>query len=149
MGLGAARNGFDLGFDQWLVQPVVEYQVSPWFSPYAGARLLSLDAQLRGPRLNTLEHGQSWWDPVVGAELRLPAAGKFRLRVRGDLGGFGAGSSLSGQIEPMLDWRVNRRISLQFGYRWLFADYETGAGRDFFKYDLLTQGPQFGATFHF
>ena len=64
-------------------------------------------------------------------------------------GGFGAGSSFSGQIEPMLDWRVKKSLSLQFGYRWLYSDYKTGAGDTLFRYDLLTQGPQFGATFHF
>lgn len=149
MGLGAAKNGFDLGYDQWLVQPVIEYQATPWLSPYAGARFLSMDAELRGPNQNTVAHGQSWWDPVVGAELRLPATSKIRLRLRGDIGGFGAGSSFSGQIEPMLDWRVGKRMSLQFGWRWLYADYQTGSGRDLFVYDMLTQGPQFGATFHF
>jgi hypothetical protein len=149
MGLGAAKNGFDLGFDQWLVQPVVEYQATEWLSPYAGARYLSLESELRGPRLNTVTAGQSWWDPVVGSELRIPLASKVRVRVRGDIGGFGAGSKFSGQIEPTLDWRVGKKISLQFGWRWLYANYETGEGRDQFRYDMLTQGPQFGATFHF
>lgn len=149
MGLGAAKNGFDLGYDQWLVQPVVEYHATSWLSPYAGARYLSMESDLRGPRLNTVTGSQAWWDPVAGAELRLPAPSKMRLRLRGDVGGFGAGSSFSGQIEPSLDWRVSKRMSLQFGWRWLYADYETGSGREQFKYDMLTQGPQFGATFHF
>lgn len=149
MGLGAVKNGVDVGFDQWLVQPVVEYRATEWLSPYAGARYLRLTGEIRGPQGRTGSQTQAWWDPVFGAELRVPATAKIRLRVRGDVGGFGAGSSFSGQIEPTLDWRVARKISLQFGYRWLYADYETGSGRDLFRYDLLTQGPQFGATFHF
>ena len=149
MGLGAARNGIDVGFDQWLVQPVVEVAVSSWLSPYAGARYLSMEGEIRGPQGRTGSGSQSWWDPVVGSELRLPGASKLRLRVRGDVGGFGVGSNLSWQVEPVLDWRVARHISMQFGYRWLYADYETGTRNSLFRYDMLTQGPQFGATFHF
>jgi hypothetical protein len=149
MGLGAAKNGIDLGFDQWLVEPVVQYQVNRWFSPYAGARYLSLKGDIRGPQGRTGTGRQSWWDPVVGADLHLPVKGKIGLSVRGDVGGFGAGSSFSGQIEPMLDWRLGKVVSLQFGYRWLYADYATGSGFNLFRYDMLTQGPQFGANFHF
>jgi hypothetical protein len=29
MGLSAVKNDIDLGYDQWLVQPVVEYQATP------------------------------------------------------------------------------------------------------------------------
>ncbi len=74
---------------------------------------------------------------------------KIRLLVRGDVGGFGAGSSFSGQIEPIVDWRVGNKISLQFGYRWLYADYRNGEGSELYCYDLLTQGPQLGGTIHF
>jgi hypothetical protein len=43
---GAANNGFDLGFDQWMVEPVVQYQVTPWLSPYSGARYISVEADI-------------------------------------------------------------------------------------------------------
>jgi hypothetical protein len=149
MGLGAVKNGFDLGFDEWMVEPVVQYQVTKWLSPYAGARMISLKGDLRGPQGRTGTGRQSWWDPVVGADLQLPIKGKIGLRVHGDVGGFGAGSSFSGQIEPMLDWRLGKVVSLQMGYRWLYADYATGSGLSLFRFDILTQGLQFGANFHF
>jgi hypothetical protein len=149
MGLGAARNGVDVGYDQWLVEPVVEYKLAPWLTPYAGARYLSVKGDIRGPFGRTGSGKQSWWDPVVGAEARFPLSSKLALQVRGDVGGFGAGSSFSGQIEPMLDWRLGKVVSLQFGYRWLYADYQTGSGPNLFRYDLLTNGPQFGGVFHF
>jgi hypothetical protein len=149
MGLGAAKNGFDLGFDQWLVEPVAQYRLTSWLSPYAGARYISVKGDLRGPNGRTGTGMQSWWDPVVGADLHLPIKGKFSLRVHGDVGGFGVGSSFSGQLEPMLDWRLGKVVSLQAGYRWLYADYQSGSGSSLFSYDLKTQGPQLGATFHF
>jgi hypothetical protein len=149
MGLGAAKNGFDLGFDQWLVEPVAQYQLTTWLSPYAGARYISLKGDLRGPQGRTGTGMQSWWDPVVGADLHLPIKGKLALHVHGDVGGFGLGSSFSGQLEPMLDLRLGRVVSLQAGYRWLYADYQTGSGSSLFRYDLKTQGPQLGAAFHF
>ena len=149
MGLGAAKNGVDVGYDQWLVEPIVEYRVTPWLSPYAGARYLSVKGDIRGPLGRTGGGKQPWWDPVVGAEVRLPLSSKLALQVHGDVGGFGAGSSFSGQIEPMLDWRLGKVVSLQFGYRWLYADYQSGSGTNLFRYDMLSQGPQFGSAFHF
>jgi hypothetical protein len=149
MGVGAAKNGFDLGFDEWMVEPVAQYQVTSWLSPYVGARLISVTGDLRGPRGRTGTGTQSWWDPVIGADLHVPINAKLGLRVHGDVGGFGVGSSFSGQLEPMLEWRLGKVVSLQGGYRWLYADYQTGSGSSLFRYDLLTQGPQFGATFHF
>ena len=37
--LTAARNRFDLGFDQWTVEPVVHYEITRSLSFYAGARI--------------------------------------------------------------------------------------------------------------
>jgi hypothetical protein len=153
MGLSADRisnrGGVDVSFDQWILQPVVEYEATSWISPYAGARYVDLTAGIRGPLGRFDERAQTWWDPVVGAEIRIPATAKIRLRLRGDVGGFGAGSSFSGQLEPMLDWRVKKHLSLQLGYRLYYCDYKTGSGRDLFRYDITTQGLQMGATFHF
>ena len=39
--------------------------------------------------------------------------------------------------------------SLEFGYRWLDTNYESGEGITFFKYDVLTQGPIVGFAFKF
>jgi hypothetical protein len=148
MGLGAVKNNIDVGYDQWMVQPVVEYQADTWISFYAGGRYMNAGGDIRGPQGRTGTGTQAWWDPVVGTEWRFPPMSKFRFRLRGDIGGFGAGSEISGQIEPTIDWRLSKRMSLQLGYRWMYADYQSGEGRDLYRYDLKTTGPQFGATFH-
>lgn len=152
MDLGSQKitdiGSIDVNFKQWIVQPVVQYDATSWISPYAGARDVDLTAGIHGPLALLGEQNQSWWDPVVGAEVRFPLTAKIKLRLRGDIGGFGVGSSLSGQLEPLLDWRVAKHVSLQFGYRVFYSDYTTGSDRTLFRYDIVTQGLQFGATFH-
>ena len=66
-----------------------------------------------------------------------------------DVGGFGAGSDLTWQAYPYLNWRFAKWGSAQLGYRWLGTDYETGSGGSKFRYDAIVQGPQIGLTFHF
>jgi hypothetical protein len=128
MQLGATKNNVNVSFDQWVVQPVVEYKATDWLSPYVGARYLRLNGSVQGPLGRTPSGAQEWWDPVIGADLRLPASSKFALQFRGDIGGFGAGSTISGQLEPLLDWRVKKWVSIQAGYRWFYSDYKTGSG---------------------
>ncbi len=149
MQLGATKNNVSVNFDQWLVQPVVEYKATDWLSPYAGARYLRLNGSINGPLGRTPSGTQEWWDPVIGADMRLPGSSKVGLHLRTDVGGFGAGSTISAQIEPLLDWRPKNWVSLQAGYRWFYADYQTGSGLNLFRYDVWTQGPQLGVTFHF
>jgi hypothetical protein len=40
-------------------------------------------------------------------------------------------------------------LSVDFGYRWLNIDYETGEGDTLFRWDVLTQGPVIGFVFKF
>jgi len=149
MGLGAAKNGVDVGVDQWMVEPVIEYEVRKWFDLYAGARYYNLNTSIRGPQGNTRSGVQEWWDPVLGAQWRVPLNKKMFLNLRGDFSAFGVGSIFSGQFEPMLNWRVAKRMSLQAGYRWIYVNYSNGVRRDLFVYDVMTQGPQLGFNFHF
>ena len=76
---------------------------------------------------------------MIGADLRLPASSKFGLHLRTDVGGFGAGSTISAQIEPLLDWRIKEWVSMQAGYRWFYSDYQTGSGLNLFRYDVWTK----------
>ena len=82
MQLGTTKNNVNVSFDQWLVQPVVEYKATDWLSPYAGARYLRLNGSVHGPLGRTPSGTQEWWDPVIGADLRLPASSKFGLHLR-------------------------------------------------------------------
>jgi hypothetical protein len=153
MGLQGSKNGVAAELDQWMVEPTVSYRVSKYFEALAGTRYNNISGEIRGPGILPTPRiptgTQDWWDPIVGTNLRLPLGKGFSFHVRGDVGGFGAGSDLTWQAFPYFGWQFTKWGSLQAGYRWLYMDYETGDGASRFKYDMLSQGPQIGLTFHF
>jgi hypothetical protein len=153
MGLGASKNGISADMDQWMVEPSISYRVCRYFEALAGVRYNNLSGEIRGPGIlpqPRIPTGtQDWWDPIIGGNVRLPLGKKFSFTVRGDIGGFGAGSDFTWQAFPGLHWQISKMWSMQGGYRWLYMDYETGSGANRFKYDMLTQGPQLGFTVHF
>jgi hypothetical protein len=151
MGLGASREVVRGDVDQWMVEPTVGYRLSPKFEVLAGVRYNRIDAaiQFLGPMETRLTAEEDWWDPIVGGRLRLQVSEKWSFEPRFDIGGFGVGSDFSWQIDPVVNWRVSRRASLQASYRFLQNDYSTGSGASQFRYDVLTSGPQLGLTFHF
>jgi len=60
---------------------------------------------------------------------------------------------VEGVVEAMLesvgDLRLTDTALLEFGYRWLDIDYDTGERNEEFRYDVLTQGPVVGFGFRF
>ncbi len=153
MGLQGSKNHVTAELDQWMVEPALSYRLSQYFEPLAGVRYNNLSGEIRGPGVLPTPRiptgTQDWWDPIVGANASLPLGENFSLNLRGDIGGFGVGSDLTWQVFPYLGWQFAQWGSLQFGYRLLYVDYETGSGPSRFKYDVLNQGPQIGVTFHF
>jgi hypothetical protein len=153
MGLQGSKNGVTAEMDQWMVEPTLSYTVCKGFEALAGVRYNNLSGEIRGPGIFPTPRiptgTQDWWDPIIGANLSLPLGKGFSLNVRGDLGGFGAGSDFTWQAFPCFGWQFAKWGSLQAGYRWLYMDYETGSGASRFKYDVLTQGPQLGVTVSF
>ena len=84
---------------------------------------------------------EDWFDPIVGAQAFLPLSKAFQLQLRGDVGGFHVGSNFTWQAIARVNWQVSRVVTLGIGYRWLDQDFETGSGVDYFRWDILTQGP--------
>jgi hypothetical protein len=150
--LGVTVPAVDVEFKQWLVEPSLGYRFCDMFEGFAGARYNNLDGDLRfsGPLGKTATGTQEWWDPIVGANLRLPLVGrKLTFDGRFDVGGFGVASDLTWQAFPYLNWRFAKWGSAQLGYRWLGTDYEDGSGSRRFAYDVIVHGPQLGLTAHF
>ena len=74
---------------------------------------------------------QNWVDPLLGARLQTPLSPNLRFTVFGDVGGFGAGSQLW-LVAGLLGYQVNKRFTLQAGYRYLDVNYRSTG----FKYDV-------------
>jgi hypothetical protein len=149
-GLGASKGPFSGDVDQWLVSPTLEYEVCQYLDVFAGARYNNISAELRGPFGRVSSGTVDWLEPVIGGRVKVPLYKSLSFQVMGDIGGLGVeGTGLSWQVEPVLNWQITQRCSLQAGYRWIQSDYEKGSGANRFSYDVLMQGPQVGFTMHF
>ena len=114
-----------------------------------GARVNVLEGGLVIPATATdVSQSQTWVDPIVGVRLWAPTgAGRWRLGIRADVGGFGIGSDFAYQIYPIVGFRVSSLLSLHAAYRILDMKYESGDAD--FVYDMTTFGPQLGLALHF
>ncbi len=158
MNLGGSGTGShgagsaEVGVEEFLLDLVGSYRISKAFEVLAGGRYthMRMTATLTSP-VNTREAklDQDFFDPVIGAQAFLPLSKALQLQLRGDVGGFGVGCDFTWQAIARLNWQVSRVVSVGIGYRWLDQDFETGSGRDYFKWDVLTQGPLLavGVTF--
>jgi len=95
----------------------------------------------------------TWVDPMIGLRLRHRFSPTIDVALRGDVGGFGAGSKFSWQAMGYVNWefaRTERTVwSAMIGYRALYADYQKGSGHRLYQYDMLTHGPILGVTARF
>jgi hypothetical protein len=148
MGLGADsdRPDVDIDVDQLAFELNAGYQLAPNFVALAGVRYNELKVKLDFQGIGRVSSGSvDWWDPIVGGIYTLPINDRWDFQAHGDVGGFGVGSDLAWQIELLFHWNFSPRTSVMMGYRWVDTDYDD----DGFKYDVLSQGPQLGATLHF
>jgi len=174
-----ATLGASLGFDYqfWIVEAGGMYEVMQWrarndggapdtfVEMLAGGRYwhqsLDIDVALAGTlSLDGLEvsgntaiarsGGVQWIDPFIGARLRHAPAPGEELALRGDVGGFGAGSKFTWQAMATYTWLLCRQGALTldgyFGYRALSVDYAEGSGTDRYVFDVVQHGPVIGMT---
>jgi hypothetical protein len=83
---------------------------------------------------------KNWVDPVFGLKLKTRFHKSWFVTLKGDVGGFGAGSDFTGQIIGLLGMTFKERYSLILGYRYLYVDYD----KDLFLYRVNQAGPVFG-----
>jgi hypothetical protein len=151
MRLGADPSGVSVEMRQWLVEPSLGYRISDGLQVFAGTRYNNLNGDLTfdGPRGLLVTGTQDWWDPIVGLQLTQPLTKRLSFDGRFDVGGFDAGSEVTWQAFPSINWRVARWGSADIGYRWLATDYQSGSGVSLFRYDVVVSGPQIGLKLHF
>ena len=85
-----------------------------------------------------------WVDPFVGARLRQQLAPGQEFVLRGDVGGFGAGSQFSWQAiatynSPLCEIH-GIPVDGYVGFRALAADFSQGSGRSKFEWDNVIYG---------
>jgi len=128
-------------------------RLAPYADVFFGGRVNYMSANLRintPLQVRSVEGSKTWFDPLVGLQLRTPENGKrWHAQVYTEIGGFGVGSTFTWQIFPTVGVDLTKRAALEFGYRWLDIDYSSGENTTLFKYDVLTQGPVMGFAFRF
>ena len=142
------RASADVGVEEFIVDVAGAYRISKAFELLAGGRYTRLrtTVTLTTP-LSTRDAkvDEDWFDPFVGAQAVLPLSKAFQLQLRGDVGGFGVGCKFTWQAMVRVNWQASPVVRLGLGYRWLDQDFETGSGIDYFRWNVLTQGPLIAA----
>lgn len=109
--------------------------------------------EITGARALARSGSVDWLDPLVGARVRYAVAPGHDLFLRGDVGGFGAGSEFSWQAIAGYSFDFANYQGITFsgilGYRALYVDYAKGEGRTRYEFDILQHGPVLGVSMRF
>jgi hypothetical protein len=90
-----------------------------------------------------------WADPILGLQLRHEIAPHHRLRLRGDVGGFGVGSQFTWQALGVYAYEFSAgptSWSAVLGYRAIGVNYSAGGSNSI---DLTLHGPVLGVSAKF
>lgn len=90
-------------------------------------------------------HTESWIDPVIGARMNAKISGPWSVTLAGDVGGSGAGSDLTWQLQGTVNFQKNDKFAFYAGYRVLAVDYKQSG----FTYDVTMRGPVIGMSVRF
>ncbi len=95
----------------------------------------------------------NWIDPLVGARLRRRMRTGEEIYLRGDVGGFNAGSQFTWNITAAYAFELCAGETVTYsgliGYRLLDVDYTRGHGYTLYTFDTLLQGPLLGLAISF
>jgi hypothetical protein len=123
--------------------------VSPYLKVLGGVRYNNINgnAAFKGPLGIVPTGSQTWWDPIMGGQAILPLGKKLSASARFDVGGFGAGSKIAINAEPLLNYQATKRMTLCFGWKFIYQDYKNPSRG--FEYNMLAQSPLLGFNFRF
>jgi len=111
-----------------------------------GTRLWSMDASINPDGiLPTLEGSQSWADAMAGVRVLCNPWDRWLFVFRTDLAAGGSDPSYNASL--VFNYLFEKLVSIDFGYRYLDEDYETGQGTDQFALDAALDGPLVGVGF--
>lgn len=69
---------------------------------------------------------ESWVDPIVGLRGQINFTRWLFLGTQADVGGFGAGSQMTWNVQASVGINFTRNIFAELGYRYLYVDYTNG-----------------------
>jgi hypothetical protein len=118
----------------------------------AGARYTYLRTRLElaaaGPLIGiqkTIDESKNWTDPIVGGRLLWNPHKNWQVNFEADIGGFGAGSDFSSNLNLGVFYRVTDWLLLWGGYRGLYTNYD----KNHFIFNTWLHGPYLGLGFEF
>ena len=126
-------------------------RLAPFADLMFGGRVNTLQGNLRfnGPNQRSVDGSKTWFDPIVGVQLRTPDTGK-RWHAQATRRSAASALILVHVADfPTVGVKISKAASIDFGYRWLDIDYSSGDNLTLFKWDVLTQGPVIGLRFTF
>lgn len=146
-------NSLDVTNTSWMVTGVAGYSIFEddvaRLDVMAGGRMWSVNNQfdIQGGLLDGLSESAdaSWFDPLVGAKLRLELAPELHITSWGMIGGFGVGSDLMWDVMGGVGYDFSEHFGLFAGYRATSVDYSD----DGFIYDIVEHGPLAALTMKF
>ncbi len=122
---------------------------------YGGIRWWDMDLEVDatlGPISPSVDVSESWVDPHIGLRARR-RIGDTAWTMFGvaDVGGFGVSSEFAWTLQGGFAWMASDRFSLEFSYKALGVDYETGTTgqSNLFGYDTITHGFLVGFVWDF
>jgi hypothetical protein len=157
----AGATGLDIRQRMWLVEFGLQYRLLDTMGgegrgvaldAYAGGRYsyVELDLDTRGsPSSN---QSREWIDPIVGGQATFGLTERFFILIRGDIGGFGAGSDFAWSALGLLGYRwqgAGLDWAILGGYKALGQDFSNGQGRQEIRLDTTMHGPIVGLSIRF
>lgn len=134
------------------------YRINSFLEIGLGGRLNSLETSVKATIKEILPPGtkevsgseqKTWYDPILVARYMTSIQDKWFFQARGDLGGFGIGSSFTWQLQAYAGYRFSKLFQLTAGYRIISTDYSTGEAPKDFLFDVREFGPSIRFGFHF
>jgi hypothetical protein len=129
-------------------------ELSPYVDIRGGVLINTLHPKLgfKAPINRDLKRDETWVDPVIGVNLHTPDDGRrWGVAVFADVGGFGVGSDIMFNLQPVVLIGLTDRASLAVGYRLIYLNYENHGDDEQRRllYKMTSSGPLLGFVFRF
>lgn len=120
--------------------------------PFIGFRYTNyhLSGTVVGPRENTsFDESKNFWDPVIGFQVNYYPHPRVPIRLKTDIGGFGAGSELSWTASLNSGYTLSPSFDLLAGFSAYGTDYEneTELGGEY-GLNMVMYGFDLGVVYH-